>query len=94
MEVLVKNLLMSDINENNIQESDMNGKDIMMSTPAVKLINDSLIEEMGLAQAYVPVQNWEEPMGDMNSLTCGTVFGMLVMPYVKGSSLARNQEVC
>ncbi len=93
MEVLVKNLFMSDDADNSIEESDMNGRN-MMSTPAANLLNDSLIEEIGLAQAYVPVQNWEEPMGDTDSLTCGTVFGMLVMPYVKGSSFERNKEVC
>lgn len=94
MEVLVKNLFMSDINENIVQQSDMNVNDILISTPAVNLINENLIEEVGLAQAYVPVQSWEEPMEEMNSLACGTVFSMLVMPYVKGSSLVRNQEVC
>lgn len=93
MEVLVKNLFMSDDDDNNIEESDMNGRN-MMSTPAANLLNDSLIEEIGLAQAYVPVQNWEEPMEDTDSLACGTVFSMLVMPYVKGSSLERNKEVC
>ena len=48
-----------------------------------------------LAQAYVPMQMWTEPMEAMTSLACGTVFGELVMPYVKGSSLERNKrEVC
>ncbi len=48
-----------------------------------------------LAQAYVPMQMWTDPMEAMTSLACGTVFGELVMPYVKGSSLERNKrEVC
>jgi len=94
MEVLVKNLFMSGYTESSKCGADMNGKDVIKSTPSANLINDSLMEEIGLAQAYVPMQNWEEPMNGADSLACGTVFGMLVMPYVKGSSLERNMEVC
>ena len=51
-----------------------------------------MINAVGLARAYVPVQPFSQPMEDMASLSCGTVFGPLVMPYVKGSALARYQK--
>mgnify|MGYP000918762241 CR=1 FL=1 len=94
MEVLVKNLFVSDNEEGTLQKSNMCSDKIKKNAPSAEL-NDRLIEDLGLAQAYVPMQNWETPLGEADALTCGTVFSMLVMPYVKGSSLELNRmEVC
>lgn len=37
-----------------------------------------------LAQAYVPMQQWETPMPPQDALEAGTVFPSLVMPFLKG----------
>lgn len=58
-------------------------------------LNNEMIEAVGLARAYVPVQPYENLLEEGRALACGTVFGSLVMPYAKGSALARNyREVC
>lgn len=54
--------------------------------------NQIIINAIGLAQAYVPVQPWETPMSEEQGLRCGTIFPGLVQPYVKGSSLRRAKE--
>jgi hypothetical protein len=43
--------------------------------------NDSLIEMIGLADAYVPYQTEFSLMSPEKSLVCGTVFAGLVIPY-------------
>lgn len=58
-------------------------------------LNNEMIEAVGLARAYVPVQPYENLLEENRALACGTVFGSLVKPYVKGSALSRNtREVC
>ena len=58
-------------------------------------LNNGMIETIGLARAYVPVQPYENLLEEGRALACGTAFGSLVMPYAKGSALARNyREVC
>ncbi|NCC16866.1 MAG: spore coat associated protein CotJA [Clostridia bacterium] len=45
----------------------------------------AIIEEsMELAQAYVPFQPFMAPMGQAQSLVCGTAFYDLIVPYCSG----------
>lgn len=46
-------------------------------------------ESMELAQAYVPLQPYMAPMGQMQSLVCGTAFADLVVPYCSGWHIYR-----
>ena len=88
MEMLIKNIVAAGCGRRGDASAEM--------MPSVSdALNDKMIEAVGLARAYVPVQPYSEPRDDMASLSCGTAFGDLVMPYVKGSSLRRNMaEVC
>ena len=51
--------------------------------------NACVIERIGLAQAFVPSQPFEQPMEQEQSLVCGTVFSDLAMPYCSGWNLYR-----
>ena len=51
--------------------------------------NACVIERIGLAQAFVPAQPFEQPMEQEQSLVCGTVFSDLAMPYCSGWNLYR-----
>ena len=51
--------------------------------------NACVMERIGLAQAFVPVQPWQMPMSEEQSLVCGTVFADLTMPYCSGWNLYR-----
>lgn len=55
-------------------------------------LNEEMIKSVGLANAYVPVQPYVNVLDNEKALVCGTSFGDLVMPYVKGSSLERNKK--
>ena len=48
-----------------------------------------VMERVGAAQAYVPSQNFTQPMEQEQSLVCGTVFSDLAMPYCSGWNLYR-----
>lgn len=93
MEMLTKNIVMSGCGCGCERPSDNNADTSEGVKPAVgEFLNSEMINAIGLARAYVPVQPFSQPMEDMASLSCGTVFGPLVMPYVKGSALARYQK--
>lgn len=51
--------------------------------------NTCVIERVGLAQAFVPTQPFQQPMSQEQSLVCGTAFSDLVMPYCSGWNLYR-----
>lgn len=51
--------------------------------------NACVLEQIGLAQAFVPNQPYAPPMEGEQSLVCGTAFSSLVMPYCTGWNLAR-----
>ena len=51
--------------------------------------NACVIEQVGLAQAFVPAQPYQMPMEEEQSLVCGTVFSDLTMPYCSGWNLYR-----
>lgn len=51
--------------------------------------NACVQEQIGLAQAFIPNQPYEAPMGEEQSLVCGTAFSALVMPYCAGWNLSR-----
>ncbi len=51
--------------------------------------NACVLERIGLAQAFVPSQPYEQPMEQEQSLICGTAFSELVMPYCSGWNLYR-----
>lgn len=51
--------------------------------------NDCVLEDVGLAQAYVPYQNYETLFAPEQGLVCGTAFPSLVMPYTQGMNLKR-----
>ena len=51
--------------------------------------NACVIERIGLAQAFIPSQPFEQPMEQEQSLVCGTVFSDLAMPYCSGWNLYR-----
>ena len=51
-----------------------------------------VIEQVGLAQAYVPSQPYQKPMGQEQSLVCGTTFASLVMPYCAGWHLYHSAK--
>ncbi len=90
MEMLVKNIVMSGCCcgcKGKASESTVEVQ------PAVsESLNNEIIEAIGLARAYIPSQPYTQPLGDMEALGFGTVFGDMVMPYVKGSALARYDE--
>lgn len=89
MEMLIKNIVMSGCG--------CNRDDVSVDVqPAVSdALNYEMINAIGLARAYVPTQPFSQTLGEINSLACGSVFGELIMPYVKGSALARNEgEEC
>lgn len=54
--------------------------------------NTCVMNEIGLAQAYVPYQMDGTPMGLEQSLVCGTAFEGLVHPYMQGMHLKRYQR--
>lgn len=88
MEMLTKNIVMAGCGCN----SDVS---VEVQPSVSEALNGEMINAIGLARAYVPTQPFTETMCEMNSLACGTVFGELVMPYVKGSALARFEgEEC
>ncbi|GFI62103.1 hypothetical protein IMSAG049_01276 [Clostridiales bacterium] len=88
MEMLTKNIVMSACGGSE------NGPNAVQ--PAVgEYLNNELLNAIGLARAYVPVQPFSQTLNQADSLACGSAFGALVSPYVKGSALARNNgEEC
>ena len=51
--------------------------------------NGIIEESMELAQAYVPFQPFTAPLGQAQSLVCGTAFYDLIVPYCSGWHLYR-----
>lgn len=49
--------------------------------------NDCIRQKVGLAQAYIPVQDYETQFAPEQGLVCGTAFPSLVMPYTQGMHL-------
>lgn len=90
MEMLTKNIVMSGCC---CQKNDDGSNTAENTTQtAGAYLNNEIINTVGLARAYVPVQPFSTPMEPMTSLSCGSVFGPLVMPYVKGSALDRYEK--
>lgn len=54
--------------------------------------NACVIEQVGLAQAFVPSQPWQMPVSEEQSLVCGTAFADLTMPYCSGWNLYRFRK--
>ena len=67
-----------------------------MMTGVIKTIalypTHEMLNSVGLARAYIPMQQFSATMEPRTSLACGSVFGELIMPYVKGSALARYEK--
>lgn len=64
----------------------------MIPDPSIIDCSRCVLERIGLAQAYVPSQPYTTPMQQEQSLTCGTAFSELVMPYCSGWNLYRFRE--
>ena len=66
-------------------------KSMAMENPDVSVgdCSSCVMKRIGLAQAYIPSQPYTMPMGQEQSLVCGTVFTELVMPYCSGWNLER-----
>ncbi len=90
MEMLTKNIVMSGYG---CKGEDGAAEEI--KSPVDSALNDELVNAIGPARAYVPVQPYSQPMEEAASLACGSVFGALVMPYVRGSAILRfAREEC
>ena len=91
MEMLAKNIVMSGCGCE--REGGAAEEEIKSSVDCA--LNNEMLNAIGLARAYVPVQPYSQPMEEMASLACGSVFGPLIMPYVKGSAILRYaKEEC
>lgn len=44
-----------------------------------------MLDAMPLAMAYVPWQEWEEPISLDEALRCGTIFKGLYKPFLGGA---------
>ena len=47
------------------------------------------VDELPLAMAYVPMQQWKEPFDGEQGLSAGTIFPELVLPF-KGRGVTDN----
>lgn len=54
--------------------------------------NACVLEKVGLAQAFVPMQPYETPSTPEQSLICGTAFSALSMPYKSGTHILWNNR--
>ncbi len=54
--------------------------------------NTCVLNRIGLAQAYIPDQSYEQPKEQEEALVCGTAFSELSMPYCSGWNLYRFQK--
>ncbi len=88
MEMLTKNIVMSG---SCCQKND-DGSNKNNSAVSDAYLNNEMLNNVGLARAYIPMQQFSATMEPRTSLACGSVFGELIMPYVKGSALARYEK--
>ena len=70
-------------NENPCRNNNINTPDKNPDDNTSFDCNSCIIDKIGLAAAYVPYQEKSVLMESDKSLTCGTVFPELVMPYKK-----------
>lgn len=51
-----------------------------------------VLNQIGIAQAYIPSQKYSPPMPQEQNLLCGTVFSELIIPYCSGWNLYRFRK--